>query len=114
MCLQVGRQGPRIGQQVVHRLHTCGGEIAQPADLDRRRLPGKDRQPVVRGMPSQVDQDVNPVRMNLPGQGLIGESGNLTPAAATGPQPHGQRVASGGLAVDLQVHAPSGPVGQFL
>ncbi len=76
------RHDNRVGEEIVHRLHAGAGTMAPGGDLHRRGLTRKNRQPVSRRVPRQVDQDIDLVRPNLRGQFGIRQS-------PTGPPPVG-------------------------
>jgi hypothetical protein len=101
--LLTGRQGPGVGEEVVHGLHAGGREVAQPGCLHRRGLPGERRQAVVRCVARKVDQDVNPVVAYQFGHVLIGQSHHRMPRMAAGFEPLAEFVITGTRRVAKQL-----------
>jgi len=71
----------RVSQQVIHRRHAGGGEIAQPGNLHRRRFPGEHRQARSGGMAGQINQDINRVVMDALRQNCVTQAYATHPAS---------------------------------
>ncbi len=55
----------RVGEAVIHDRHSGGVRVSQPSELNRRRLPHKDQQAVLRGVSGHIHQDIDPILPNL-------------------------------------------------
>jgi hypothetical protein len=61
----------RIGEQIINRRQPGAGRVSPGRHLQRRRLAGKDMQPLAFGMPGQVDQDIDLVGSDAVRQLLV-------------------------------------------
>ena len=75
---------PLIGEQVVHDRQAGRSLIADPTDLNRRRLAGEDQQAVVSGVACKVEEDVDPVRPDLLRQPFVAHAGHIAPVGRGG------------------------------
>ena len=80
------RDDMTVGKQAVHRRQAGRSLVADPGDLDRRRLAGKYRQPVVGGVSRQVEKDVDAVLPDLLRQPLVARAHRVAPLGRGGLQ----------------------------
>ena len=69
----------KIGDAVVHRRHPGGVHEAEPGGLHRRRAARECEQSIAHGMARQVDQDVDLLAPDQPGQMQVGHRACVEP-----------------------------------
>ena len=73
-----------IREQVVHDRQAGRSLIADPTDLNRRRLAGEHQQPVVGRVACEVEQDVDPVRSDLVCEPFVAHADHIAPLGCSG------------------------------
>ena len=69
----------RVEQHVVHRLETGSPRGPEPGHLDRRRLQGKNTQPVVAHVVAGIDQDIDAVCTHHGRHLVVGTLADVSP-----------------------------------
>ena len=80
------RDHPLIDEQVVHDPQAGRSLIADPTDLNRRRLTCKDQQAILRGVAGKVEKDVDLVRPDLGRQPFVAHAKRVVPVGGGGPK----------------------------
>jgi hypothetical protein len=69
----------RVSQEVIHCRKARSPHVVEPGDLHRRGAAGKHREPVAGRVSGEIEEDVDAIRANLPGELRVRERRRLTP-----------------------------------
>ena len=79
MIVKPRRVDVGVGEAVVDGRKAGGARIGEPADLNGRRLAGEDQETIPGHVHGQVDENVDPVLADEPGDLLVGKAGDVPP-----------------------------------
>ena len=105
VIVQPRRVDVGVSEAVVNGRKAGGARIGKPGDLNGRRLAGEDQQTIPGHVHGQVDENVDPVLADEPGDLLVGKTDDAPPDVGERTEPRGDLVRTSdiGIAINLEV-----------